>query len=82
MIGSWLGRDAPRVPAFTAGERRDVSVAVRLNVAAGSYLLDVGLGNDDLSVIYFEQQVAHLAVGHRPGGSGLVDFAPELLNGG
>jgi ABC-type polysaccharide/polyol phosphate transport system ATPase subunit len=81
MIGSWLGIHAPRVQPMARGERRTISLAVGLHVAAGSYVLDVGIGNEDLSVIHFEQPVAHLAVGTRPGSTGLVDFAPVLVDG-
>lgn len=79
MVGSWLGHEAPRVPAMKAGERQTVELAISLHVTAGSYILDVGMGSEDLSTSYFSQPVAHLAVAHRPGGSGLVDFAPQVL---
>ena len=81
-IGSWLGIHAPRVAPMFSGERRTLSVAISLNVGAGSYVLDVGMGNEDLSVIHFEQPVVHLAVGTRPGSTGLVDFDPVLVEGG
>jgi ABC-2 type transport system ATP-binding protein len=80
MVGSWLGMDAPRVAALSKGEHREVALRVQLNVAAGSYVLDVGMATEDARTIYFEQQVAQFAVAQRPGGSGLVDFAPELLD--
>lgn len=79
MIGSYLGMDGPRVAPFAAGERRDVTVQVALNVAAGSYLLDVGMATEDAATIHFEQHVAQFAVALRPGATGLVDFAPVLV---
>jgi len=78
MIGSWLGLHAPKLEPMRAGERRVFTLEVLLNVAAGSYVIDVGLGNEDLSVTHFEQPVAHLAVSTRLGSTGLVDFAPVL----
>ncbi|MGZ6804745.1 MAG: Wzt carbohydrate-binding domain-containing protein, partial [Nocardioidaceae bacterium] len=80
LVGSWLGLDDPRVPAFAAGERREVAVEVSLNVGAGSYLLDVGMASDDVSTVHFEQQVAQFSVAQRPGATGLVDFAPRLAD--
>ena len=81
MIGSWLGLSSPRLEPMTAGETRAFSLEFQLNVAAGSYVIDVGMGNEDLSVTHFEQPVAHLAVSTRLGSTGLVDFAPALAEG-
>jgi ABC-type polysaccharide/polyol phosphate transport system ATPase subunit len=78
MIGSWLGLNAPKLEPMTAGERRVFALEVPLNVAAGGYVIDVGLGNEDLSVTHFEQPAVHLAVSTRLGSTGLVDFAPVL----
>jgi ABC-type polysaccharide/polyol phosphate transport system ATPase subunit len=81
MIGSWLGLNAPRLAPMSAGERRTFSLEVLLNVAAGSYVIDIGMGNEDLSVTHFEQPAVHLAVSTRLGSTGLVDFAPVLTEG-
>lgn len=78
MIGSWLGLHAPKLEPMRAGDRRTFSLEMVLNVAAGSYVIDVGVGNEDLSVTHFEQPAVHLAVSTRLGSTGLVDFAPVL----
>jgi ABC-type polysaccharide/polyol phosphate transport system ATPase subunit len=78
MIGSWLGLHSPKLAPMRAGERRTFTLALPLNVAAGSYVIDVGVGNEDLSVTHFEQPAVHLAVSTRLGSTGLVDFAPVL----
>lgn len=79
MIGSWLGFEHARLPGFKKGKKQTLTLAVQLNVTAGSYTLDIGLGNEELTKIYFEQKVADFAVATRPGGSGLIDFAPEII---
>ncbi len=81
MIGSWLGMNAPRLAPMREGERRTFVLDLVLNVGPGSYVIDVGLGNEDLSVTHFEQPVVHLAVSTRIGSSGLVHFAPVLSEG-
>jgi len=78
VVGSWLALEGPQVPAFRRGERRVVGLSLALNVVQGSYQLDAGLASADGKVVHFEQQVATLSVGHRPGTSGLVDLAPVM----
>jgi len=82
MIGSWLGLNAPKIEPMRAGERRVFTLEVLLNVAAGGYVIDVGMGDEDLSATYFEQPAVHLAVSTRLGSTGLVDFAPVLVEQG
>ena len=82
LIGSWLGLHAPTLAPMRSGERRTFSLEIPLTVAAGSYVVDVGLGNEDMSVVHFEQPAVHLAVSTRLGSTGLVDFAPTLVDGG
>lgn len=79
MIGSFLGTGGPFLPPMRAGDTTVLRLDVDLNVAEGSYLLDVALGAKDVSRVWFDQQaVARFGVAARPGASGLVDFAPTL----
>jgi hypothetical protein len=77
-VGSWLALEGPAVSPFEKGERRTLALSVMLNVVQGSYTLDAGLMSADGRTVYFEEEVALISVGHRPGSSGLVDLAVEL----
>ncbi len=79
MVSSWLGLTGPRVDGFTCGEERVVTLALTMNVAAGTYFLETGLASEDGSVIHFERQVATLSVTPRAGATGLVDIAPRIV---
>lgn len=79
MVSSWLGLSDPRVPAFEAGEEREVVLGLTLNVAMGNYFLEVGMASEDGSRVHFERQVATVTVTQRAGASGLVDIAPRLV---
>jgi ABC-type polysaccharide/polyol phosphate transport system ATPase subunit len=79
LIATYLGFEAARIPAMRAGEQRTIEVQLNLNVAEGTYPVDVAIGTPDVTVVYVDQEVARLAVAARPGGGGLVDVAPQVV---
>ncbi|MDQ1687713.1 MAG: hypothetical protein QOK42_688 [Frankiaceae bacterium] len=79
LIATFLGFDSGRVPAMAAGEERIIEVQLRLNVAEGTYPLDVAIGSADVTAVWVDQEVARLPVAARHGGGGLVDIAPRVV---
>jgi hypothetical protein len=79
LIATYLGFEAARVPAMRAGEEQTIEIQLRLNVAEGTYPLDVAIGAADVTAVWVDQEVARLPVAARPGGGGLVDIAPRIV---
>ena len=79
VVGGWMGSDGPFTPALAAGESTRVSLDFSLNVAEGGYHLDIAIARRDWTALQCAQdRIYRFGVAPRPGGSGLVDLAPDL----
>jgi lipopolysaccharide transport system ATP-binding protein len=79
LMQRWHNGEQQPCPALATGEVMELELGLTLGLGSGGYALDLALVSSDWTEVLLNRPaVVHFAVGHRSGGSGLVDLSPRL----